>query len=169
MKIAACLIVKNEEEMLPRCLESVKDFDEIVVCDTGSEDDTVNVAKKFTDKVFTDYVWEDSFCKARNHAKSKVSKDMDWIMTIDADEEFQNTYEQVKEVVEKAKADVINMKLVAERTGTVHTFPRLYKNIPEVFWVNDVHNLLNTTSKEYCDLAIVYGYSPAHKKTQTEL
>ena len=164
MKIAACLIVKNEEALLSRCLDSVKGFDEIIVCDTGSTDSTVEIAKKYTDKVFTDYTWEDSFCKARNHAKSKVSKGMDWILTIDADEYLENTYEQVKIVVEQARAKVVNTKLIDERTGVIHTFPRLYRNVPEVFWVNDVHNLLNTTSREHCDISIVYGYSPAHKK-----
>ena len=164
MKIGAYLIVKNEEVMLPRCLESIKDFDEIVICDTGSEDNTIEIAKKYTDKVFTDYKWNDSFCEARNHALSKVSKDIDWLLVIDADEYLENTYEEVKRVVEQAKASVVNTKVKAEKTGVVHSFPRLHKNIPEIFWKNNVHNILNTTSREFCDVTIVYGYSPAHRK-----
>jgi glycosyltransferase involved in cell wall biosynthesis len=163
MKVAICMIVKNEEAMLSRCLDSVKGFDYLVICDTGSTDKTVEIAKKYTDRVYTDYKWEDSFCKARNYAKSKVPKDAEWILSIDADEYLENTYEQVKDVARQAKANVVSVNVKAENTGTVHKFPRLFKNIPEVYWVNDIHNLLNITSREYCDITIVYGYSPAHK------
>jgi glycosyltransferase involved in cell wall biosynthesis len=164
MKIAAVLIVKNEEKMLSRCLASVKDFDYIIVCDTGSTDNTVQVAKEFTDLVYADYEWEDSFCKARNHALSKVPKDVDWILSIDADEYLVNTYEQVKIVLEQASSKVVNVKLRAENTGAVHNFTRLFKKDPEIFWVNDAHNLLNKNSREYSDIEVVYGYSPAHAK-----
>ena len=158
------MIVKNEEKLLSRCLDSIKDFDYIVICDTGSTDKTVEIAKKYTDLVYTDYEWEDSFCKARNHALSKVPKDAQWIMSIDADEYIENTYDEVKQVVEKAKAKVVNIILKAERSGVTHNFPRIFKNTPEIYWVNDVHNLLNTTSREFTKITIVYGYSPAHKK-----
>jgi glycosyltransferase involved in cell wall biosynthesis len=158
------MIVKNESKLLSRCLDSVKDFDYIIIADTGSEDNTVEIAKKYTDLVYTQYEWEDSFCKARNFALSKTPKDADWILTIDADEYLVNTYEQVKTVLEQAKAKCVNVNLKSEKTGAIHKFPRLYKNDPEVYWVNDVHNLLNITSREYSDLEIVYGYSPAHAK-----
>jgi len=164
MKVGISMIVKNEEALLARCLESVKDFDEIVICDTGSEDNTVEIAKKYTDKVHTDYKWGDSFCKARNYALSKMSKDMDWVLTIDADEYLINSYEEVKEVVEKSKALAININVKSEKGGQVHKFPRLFKNTPEVYWVNDIHNLLNIPGGEDADITTVYGYSPAHQK-----
>lgn len=50
--ISLCMIVKNQEEFLEQCLESVADVvDEIVIVDTGSTDNTVDIAKKFTEKV----------------------------------------------------------------------------------------------------------------------
>jgi len=55
--IGASLIVKNEEVMLSQCLESLKGFDEIVIVDTGSTDKTIEIAKKYTDKVYTDFIW----------------------------------------------------------------------------------------------------------------
>lgn len=158
------MIVKDEEEMLPRCLESIKDFDAIYIADTGSEDKTVEIARKYTKHVYTSYKWEDSFCKARNFILSKVSKDIDWLLVIDADEYLKNTYEQVKRVIEQSKSSAINIKVKAEKTGVTHNFIRLHKNIPEISWKNDVHNLLNITSGEYSDITIIYGYSPAHKK-----
>lgn len=164
MKIAVAMIVRDEEAMLARCLDSVKDFDYIVICDTGSEDNTVEIARKYTDLVYSDYTWEDSFCKARNYALSKVPSDADWILSIDADEYLENTYEEVKAVCEAVKGDLVNIDVKAEGTGVIHRFPRLYKNTPEIFWVNDVHNLLNKSTREWAELTIVYGYSPAHKK-----
>jgi len=86
--LTVCLIVKNEESCLERCLESVKDIGQIVIVDTGSTDSTIDIARKYTDKVFTDYTWNDNFAEARNHAISKC--ETDWIFTIDADEHLVN-------------------------------------------------------------------------------
>ena len=59
--ITACLIVKNEEDMLRKCLESLRDgIDEIIIVDTGSTDKTKVIAKEFTDKVY-DFEWNNDF------------------------------------------------------------------------------------------------------------
>ena len=66
--LSACMIVKNEEELLPRCLESIKDaVDEIIVVDTGSTDRTVEIAESFGAKVYH-HPWNDDFSAARSHA-----------------------------------------------------------------------------------------------------
>jgi glycosyltransferase involved in cell wall biosynthesis len=84
MKLSLCMIVKNEESCLERCLDSVKGFaDEIVIVDTGSSDKTKEIAKKFTDKIF-DFEWCNDFSKARNFSLSKATGD--WIFVLDADE-----------------------------------------------------------------------------------
>ena len=86
-KISACMIVKNEEEFLPNCLNSIKDVaDEIIIVDTGSSDNTVTIAKEFKAKVYH-HPWNDSFSEARNHCLSHASGD--WILQIDADEELE--------------------------------------------------------------------------------
>ncbi|MDO8517577.1 MAG: tetratricopeptide repeat protein [Nanoarchaeota archaeon] len=82
--ISLCMIVKNEEKSIERCLNSVSDFvDEIIIVDTGSTDRTKEVALKFTDKIF-DFKWIDDFSAARNFSISKATKD--WILILDADE-----------------------------------------------------------------------------------
>ncbi|MGR5863056.1 glycosyltransferase [Bacillus pacificus] len=64
--ISACIIVKNEEEMLRNCLESIRSgVDEIIIVDTGSTDSTKKIAREFTKKVY-DYEWENDFSAARN-------------------------------------------------------------------------------------------------------
>lgn len=85
--ISACMIVKNEEEFLPNCLNSIKDVvDEIIIVDTGSTDNTVTIAKEFKAKVHH-HTWNDSFSEARNHCLNHASGD--WILQIDADEELE--------------------------------------------------------------------------------
>ena len=82
--ISVCMIVKNEEEVLARCLACVTSFaDEIIVVDTGSTDKTKEIAAGFTDKLY-DFAWCDDFSKARNYSFSKATQD--FIMWLDADD-----------------------------------------------------------------------------------
>ncbi|MDE5548147.1 MAG: glycosyltransferase family 2 protein [Clostridia bacterium] len=84
MTVSLCMIVKNEQEVLARCLESVKDaVDEIIIVDTGSDDDTREIASRYTDKVYS-YPWHDDFASARNFAFSKGTGD--YLMWLDADD-----------------------------------------------------------------------------------
>lgn len=86
MSLSLCMIVKNEESTLSRCLESVKDIvDEMIIVDTGSTDDTVEIAKRYGAQIFF-YKWDNSFANARNYSLSKASKD--WILIMDADDEL---------------------------------------------------------------------------------
>ena len=62
--LSLCMIVKNEERFLEQCLNSVKGLvDEIIVVDTGSTDNTKQIAQKFTDKIFN-FEWCDDFSAA---------------------------------------------------------------------------------------------------------
>ena len=82
--LSLCMIVRNEAELLPRCLESVKGVvDEIVVVDTGSTDDTKGVAEAHGAKV-GHFEWCDDFAAARNASLELASSD--WILVLDADE-----------------------------------------------------------------------------------
>ena len=82
--ISLCMIVKNEERVLARCLDSVADLvDEIIIVDTGSTDATKEIAARYTEQIY-DLVWQDDFAAARNFSFSKAS--MDYIYTHDAAE-----------------------------------------------------------------------------------
>lgn len=84
MTLSVCLIVKDEEEAIERVLNCVTGFaDEIVVVDTGSADKTVELAKKFTDKIYF-FEWRDDFSAARNFAFEQA--ECDYVMWLDADD-----------------------------------------------------------------------------------
>mgnify|MGYP001159077534 FL=1 len=84
MKLSICIITKNEEENIERCLQSFQKYDfELVVVDTGSTDQTKNIAYKYTSHVY-DYEWCDDFAAAKNYAVSKASEE--YVMVIDSDE-----------------------------------------------------------------------------------
>nr|WP_243183086.1 TPR domain-containing glycosyltransferase [Anaerosolibacter carboniphilus] len=87
--LSLCVIAKNEEKNLPRCIESVRDIvDEIIIVDTGSTDDTVKIAECYGAKVFC-YQWNDNFSDAKNFAFLQATGD--WILTMDADEEINSS------------------------------------------------------------------------------
>jgi glycosyltransferase involved in cell wall biosynthesis len=157
--------VKNEEEMLGACLESVKGVDAIFISDTGSTDNTVEVAKKFTDKVWTEDIWHDSFCDARNFIKAKATTD--WILSIDGDEhlhDFAKVVEAVR-LAEQQKVLAVDVTLISDDdVKQEHFFPRLFKNVPEVYWNGAIHNHLSVIGTKLGDVKITYGYSPAHMK-----
>ena len=84
LTLSLVMIVKNEEEMLPGCLEAVRDaVDEMVIVDTGSTDRTVEIAKSFGAKV-VDFPWNGSFSDARNCSLEHATGD--WVVYLDADE-----------------------------------------------------------------------------------
>jgi len=161
IKISAVLIVQNEEALLPRCLESVKGLDEIIIVDGGSIDRTKQIASEYTDKIF-DFPWCDNFAKSRNEAKSHATGD--WILSIDADE-ILHDISKVREAVELAEqrnAIAVNIQLLAEDNGQKTIYPRLFKNVPEVWWEGAIHNHLSVLGEDLGNVKITYGYSPAH-------
>ena len=113
--ISLCMIVKNEEDTLGRCLDSIKGLiDEVVIVDTGSTDRTKDIAKEYTDKIF-DFEWIDDFSAARNYSFSKAT--MDYILWLDADDIFMEIdLEKLKELKETLDSD----------TDAVTIFPSLF-------------------------------------------
>lgn len=85
MKLSACLVIHNEEKLLPRCLESIKDIaDEIIVVHDGPcKDKSLEIAKKFGAKVFSrPFIGEAEYHRPFSYSKAKG----EWILQIDADE-----------------------------------------------------------------------------------
>lgn len=84
MNLSICIITKNEQENIERCLKSLMPYEmEIIVADTGSIDNTKDIVQRYTDKVF-DFEWCDDFAAAKNFAISKTSND--YVIMLDSDE-----------------------------------------------------------------------------------
>lgn len=160
MTLSICIICKNEQEVIGKCLDSVKDADEIIIQDTGSTDGTLEIVKQYPNvKIFTDYLWSDDFAEARNHAKSKASGG--WILSIDCDEVLEpNGIQKIKELIETETHKTIDVKMVSGSNS--FNFPRLYRNLPEIQWSGCWHNVLNVVECNAKDITIYYSYSPAH-------
>lgn len=104
MKLSACMIAKNEERCIARCINSYrKAVDEIIVIDTGSTDGTREIAKKLGAQVF-DFPWQDDFALAKNQALAKATGD--WALLLDADEYFEkNGAQKLRAFLEKIDMD----------------------------------------------------------------
>src|SRR3989344_8298667 len=102
--LSLCMIVRDEEKDLESCLKAVKDHvDEIVIVDTGSKDKTVEIAKKFTSKVFH-FEWCDDFSAARNESLKHATGD--WILVLDADERIsKKDLEEIRKLIKNKNED----------------------------------------------------------------
>lgn len=175
VKLTICLVVKNEEKYIYRCLDSVKsEAYEIIVVDTGSDDSTVEIAKRFTDKIYT-IKWRDDFSKARNFALSKASGD--WVLFLDGDEEL--TSESLPALRQRISCEdyegyLIKVLNCYEADKKVDMSPdvvfRLYRNRREYRYTGAIHeqicdNIIKTNPAAQIHIAediciIHYGYLP---------
>lgn len=174
--LSIAMIVKNEHDTLARCLECAKEFaDEIIIVDTGSTDDTKDIARKYTDNVF-DFKWVDDFSKARNYAFSKAT--MEYIMWLDADDVI------LKEDIQKLKTlkniitkdvDMVMLKyhLNLDENGVPslsYYRERIVKRLKNYKWVSPIHEVIPMSGKViYEDIAITHkkihqGYSDRNLK-----
>ena len=96
--LSVTIITLNEEKNLRRCLESVAFADEIIVMDSGSKDQTLPIAREFTDKVFQE-PWQ-GFARQKNLAQDKARGP--WILNVDADERVSpELKEEILSVIQK--------------------------------------------------------------------
>ena len=163
MKISACLIVKNEKDHIRNVLSSLIGVDEMIVVDTGSQDNTVELAREMGAQVFTDYQWNDDFAEARNHALNKCTGD--WVISIDADEILEpGGVEKIRAILESARPDQLHFSvdMTAKFTGNKHNLPRIIRNDGQVRWVGAAHETLFPVQRNLTDVTIEYGSSTAH-------
>ncbi len=146
--LSACLIVKNEEKFLPGCLKSLETIaDEIVIVDTGSTDETIQIAEEFGAKIFH-YKWKNDFADARNFANSNATGD--WIIQLDADEElFPEDQNKVREIIHQGTSNGAYLALhnrvsnsFGENMPSIHYLVRLFRNSPEFYYENAIHEVL---------------------------
>ena len=173
--ISLCMIVKNEERILARCLDSVRDLvDEIIIVDTGSGDATKQIAADYTDKIY-DFAWIDDFSAARNFAFSKATKE--YIYSADADEvlseENRNRFRLLKETL-LPEIEIVQMKYGNQlQKGTVYNFdeeyrPKLFKRLRTFHWEEPVHEMVRLEPVIY-DSDIVITHLPEQNHGSRDL
>ncbi len=156
--LGVVMIVKNESAMLAECLESVKGADFITIVDTGSVDNTKEIANKYTNKVL-DFVWCDDFAQARNFALQNANGD--FLLSIDADEVLEEGgIEKIRAFIENSDKKSFAVKMRTD--GNEFFVPRVFKKDLTVFWVGRIHEILNTPFEEIINVSITYRSSPAH-------
>src|SRR3954453_5333178 len=171
LTLSLCMIVKDEEEMLPRCLAAVKPaVDEMIIVDTGASDRTVEIAEEFGARVLH-HEWNGSFSDARNVSLEAATGD--WIIYLDADEVL------VEEDAERLHAltghtwreafTLIETNYtgdVEDGTAMTHNALRMFRNRPEYRFKGRLHEQMAyalpgylTERLEYTQLRIEhYGY-----------
>ncbi len=142
MKLSLCMIVRDEEEVLGQCLQSVRPLvEEIVICDTGSLDSTKKIAAGYADVLF-DVLWEDNFARARNASFSKASGD--YILWLDADDVVtpKNAARllRLKERLERDSPDTVFCPY--RSGGLCYERERILKNDPRALWRGRVHECI---------------------------
>jgi len=138
------MIVKNEETVIERCLKSAEGiFDELIIVDTGSSDNTKTIASRFTNKVF-DFIWVDDFSLARNYSFSKAT--MDYIMWLDADDIIlphnrQKLIELKTALVTANRYDMVALKYDVTKS-LQSTRERIFKRSVGHVWLDPIHEYI---------------------------
>jgi tetratricopeptide (TPR) repeat protein len=175
--VSACMIVKDEEELLPQCLESIRSWvDEIIIVDTGSTDRTVEIAQSYGARIFFQ-PWKGDFSGPRNLSLSKATGD--WIFVIDADEEFvQDDIPLIRQVMAQDKFRLISINVynTKKETGECTSFLpsyRLYKREAGFYYDGIVHNQLKYDPAEPALRVGIrlkhYGYSLSPQKMKKKI
>lgn len=170
MTISVCLIVKNEEALLARCLDSLKGIgDETVIVDTGSTDGTKETAARYTGKIY-DLEWTDDFAAARNFAFSKCS--CDYIYSADADEVLdeinREKFLKLKEVLDPETEIVQFFYTNQLEFNTAYNFdrelrPKLYRRLRSFVWEGEVHERVRLEPVIFdSDIEIIHKPSSLH-------
>ena len=173
--VSLCMIVKNEGRILARCLDSIADLmDEIIIVDTGSMDDTKQIAAKYTDRIY-DFIWTGDFSAARNFAFSKAK--MEYIYSADADEvldaENREAFFGLKESL-LPEIDIVQMYYTNQLShGTIYNFdrelrPKLFRRLRTFRWQGAIHEQVGLEPLIY-DSEIEICHMPEHNHKNRDL
>ncbi len=168
--VSLCMIVKNEERILGRCLSCLCDLvDEIIIVDTGSSDRTKEVAAEYTDKIY-DFVWVDDFAAARNFAFSKAEGD--YIYSADADEVLDEVNRRRFRLLKEnllPEIEIVQMYYCNQlKFGTVYNYdkeyrPKLFRRNRGFTWIDPIHETVRTEPLVFdSDIEIIHEQEESH-------
>ena len=167
--LSLCMIVKDEEKTLARCLNSVKSFiDEIIIVDTGSKDKTKEIAKSFNAQIY-DFKWISDFSAARNFSFSKATSD--YILWLDGDDFIDDeNISKIENLLKSldTKYDYVSGQYILSRNeeGGVNSVlrrNRIVKRTRNFKWIGKVHEYLEVYGQGFNgDFAIEHGKVKVH-------
>jgi len=193
--VSFCMIVKNEEKNLVKCLRSIRDIvDEIIIVDTGSTDKTKDIARVFGARVF-DFPWTGNFSDARNHSLKQATGD--WIFVLDADEVISSRdFTELKKLIGRKSSSPVAYSIVTRNyvnnASVIGWAPnsgqyseeagagwspsikiRLFPRRRDVFFSNPVHELLEHSLKRakipvFPCTVIVHHYGKLDKEREAQ-
>lgn len=144
MALSLCMIVRNEAERLPRCLESVAAVvDEQVIVDTGSTDETMAIAQSYGATVLQS-PWEDDFSAPRNLALAHATGD--WVLVLDADETLcPDAVPAIRQAIQNDKALVVNLirHEIGANQSPYSLVSRLFRRHPAIHFSRPYHALID--------------------------
>lgn len=168
--ISLCMIVCNEATNLRSCLEAVKDqVDEIIIVDTGSQDNTLEIAYSFTTEVYK-FQWVDDFSLARNFAISKARSE--WIICLDADEILCTGSVSLRELAKKDTdieaylLPIVNYSEELHNNSNTFLVLRFFKNSENYRFNGKIHEqvvITNSSKVAVADSPII-SHKPLSKK-----
>lgn len=167
MTISLCMIVRDEEAVLERCLEPARPHvDEIVIVDTGSTDGTLDIARKYAD-VLVEIEWPDSFSEARNVSLDHATSDL--VLILDADEYIPEEahWDLIKEAIAYpdlliGQLSVINTLSNSITDAQKNWMPRIFPNHDSIRYDGRVHNQIEEN-------IVAYGKTRFEEKGQEPL
>lgn len=152
-RLSLCIIAKNEEESIRRCINSVTGLaDEIIVVDTGSTDRTQDVAHSLGAKVIASK-WEDDFSKARNISLEHATGD--WVLYLDCDEELcADSRSELKKIMDFDGPEAYFLQIVnttAEGVELIVPGLRMFRNRKEYRFTGSIHEQILAAIAQHCD------------------
>jgi tetratricopeptide (TPR) repeat protein len=144
VQLSLCMIVRDEAQNLPLCLQSVRGVvDEIIVVDTGSTDETIAIARSYGATVY-EQTWQHDFATARNYALQFVEGD--WVLVLDADEVLlPSCIDELKRAIQSP--DFIAITLLRQEIGAEQTpyslISRLFRRHPQLRFERPYHESID--------------------------
>ena len=172
IKASVYIICKNEEKHIKRVLESVKEFDEIIIVDSGSTDNTLEIAKNYTKNIYNQE-WM-GFAKQKEYARSLCTNE--WVLNLDADEELTNELKnEIINTINENKIDGLNIKISSLYLGKFNSEKskfnrriRFFRKDLGYYPEKLVHESIIVNGKIKKAKAFIYDYGTIDLKTHLD-
>jgi glycosyltransferase involved in cell wall biosynthesis len=162
MKISVSIIARNEEKMIGRCLDSIKGADQVVVLDTGSEDQTESICRHHRATVYH-YRWGDNFSEARNKCLEYCKGD--WVLVIDCDEYLEpGGMDKITQALQFATVKQMVFNMTVSTKAEIFQQPRVFRKCQQIYWRGAAHNYLSRPADSTIKVTVFADISPNHAK-----